>query len=95
MDKELIVLRETERRETEIAKASITGMSFNHNLDKNNNNINDFLEVADQYRQMNMQRQQEENPNTQNQEEQMQQEEEYQDGNYEEDEYEYNQEDYQ
>jgi len=94
MDKELIVLRETERRETEIAKVSITGMSFNPNLDKNNNNINDFLEVADQYRQMNMQRQQEESPDIQNQEEQMLpqgqvQEEEYQDDNYED---EYNQE---
>jgi len=59
------VLRETERRETEIAKASITGMSFNPSLDKNKNNINDFLEVADQYRQMNKQRQQEENPDLQ------------------------------
>jgi len=70
MDKELIVLRETERRETEIAKASITGMSFNPDLDKNNNNINDFLEVADQYRQMNRQRQQEENVVNQQDEEQ-------------------------
>jgi len=86
MDKELIVLRETERRETEIAKASITGMSFNPELDKNKNNINDFLEVADQYRQMNKQRQEEENPDLQqNREEYYPQEE----GEYEE---EYNQE---
>jgi len=40
-------------------------MSFNPNLDRNNNNVNDFSEVADQYRQMNMQRQEEENMDNQ------------------------------
>lgn len=47
-EKELIVLKEEERRETIIAQAAITGMSFNPDLDKNRDGINDFLQIAKQ-----------------------------------------------
>lgn len=46
MEKELITLKEEERRETIIAQAAITGMSFNPDLDKDRDGINDFLEIA-------------------------------------------------
>ena len=44
-DKEIITLKEKERRETEILKAGILAASFNPEQDKNNNGINDFLEL--------------------------------------------------
>lgn len=45
-NKELIILKEEEKRKTEIVKSSITGASFNPDIDKNKNGINDFLEIA-------------------------------------------------
>lgn len=45
-EKELIVLKESERRKTVIAQASLTGMSFNPDADADNDGVNDFLEVA-------------------------------------------------
>lgn len=45
-DKELIVLKETERRETEIQKIAITGASYNPDMDKDEDGENDFLEIA-------------------------------------------------
>ncbi len=48
MEKELIILKEEERRKTEIVKAAITGASFNPEMDVNDNKVNDFLEIAKQ-----------------------------------------------
>jgi hypothetical protein len=45
-EKELIVLKEEERRKTEVIKASFIGASFNPDQDANNNNENDFIELA-------------------------------------------------
>jgi len=45
-DKELVVLKEGERRKTVIAQSAITGMSFNPDADADNDGVNDFLEVA-------------------------------------------------
>ena len=45
-DKELIVLKETERRETEVQKVALMGASFNPELDKDRDGENDFIEVA-------------------------------------------------
>lgn len=45
-DKELIVLKEEERRETEIQKAVITSMAFDPNKDQDNDGTPDVLEVA-------------------------------------------------
>ena len=45
-EKELIVLKETERRETEIQKIAITGASYNPDQDKDEDGENDFLEIA-------------------------------------------------
>ena len=47
-EKELLLLREEERRKTELAKVSIMGASFNPDQDENHNNINDFVELANQ-----------------------------------------------
>lgn len=44
--KEEIILKEEEKRKTILQQAAITGMSFNPDLDKNNNGVNDFLELA-------------------------------------------------
>jgi hypothetical protein len=44
--KELVVLKEAERRKTVIAGAALTGMSFNPDADADNDGVNDFLEVA-------------------------------------------------
>lgn len=46
MQKELLILKEEERRKTEIAKISIMGASFNPDQDGNNNGMNDFLELS-------------------------------------------------
>ena len=48
MEKELIILKEEERRKTEIVKSAITGASFNPETDANDNGMNDFLELAKQ-----------------------------------------------
>lgn len=45
-EKDMVVLKETERRETEIVKAALTGMSFNPDVDKDRDGINDFLEIS-------------------------------------------------
>ena len=45
-EKELVVLKETERRKTVIAQSALTGMSFNPDADADNDGVNDFLEVA-------------------------------------------------
>jgi hypothetical protein len=44
--KELIVLKEKERRDTEIIKASLVAASFNPDQDKDDDGINDFVEIA-------------------------------------------------
>ncbi len=41
-----IVIKEEERRETELQKQAILAMGFDENKDRNNNNIPDVLEVA-------------------------------------------------
>lgn len=46
MQKELIVLKEEERRKTEIAKISIMGASFNPDQDIDENGVNDFVELS-------------------------------------------------
>ena len=46
MEKENIVLKETEKRKTVIAQATITGASFNPDMDANDNGINDFIEIG-------------------------------------------------
>ena len=45
-EKEIVVLKETEKRKTVIAQSALTGMSFNPDADADNDGINDFLEVA-------------------------------------------------
>jgi hypothetical protein len=45
-EKELAILKETERRETELQKAALMGMSFNPESDRDKDGVNDFLEVA-------------------------------------------------
>lgn len=45
-EKELVVLKETERRKTVVAGAAITGMSFNPDADADQDGVNDFLEIA-------------------------------------------------
>jgi hypothetical protein len=46
MEKENIVLKETEKRKTIIAQTTITGASFNPDMDANDNGINDFIEIG-------------------------------------------------
>lgn len=53
-EKELIVLKESERRQTELAKVSIQGYSFNPDQDTDNDGKNDFLEVAQSQTKMNI-----------------------------------------
>lgn len=48
MEKEKIVLKEEERRKTEIIKGALTGASFNPDLDKDKDGQNDFIEIAKQ-----------------------------------------------
>ena len=48
MEKELIILKEEERRKTEIVKAAITGASFNPDVDTDRDGENDFIEIAKQ-----------------------------------------------
>ncbi len=45
-DKEMVVLKEEERRKTEVEKAALTGLSFNPEVDQDEDNIPDFLEIA-------------------------------------------------
>ena len=45
-EKELIVLKEEERRKTILAQSFITGASFNPDVDKDNDGVNDFIELA-------------------------------------------------
>lgn len=45
MNKDLIVVKEEERRKTVLQEKILLGMSFNPDLDKNENNVNDFLEM--------------------------------------------------
>ena len=45
-EKELIVLKESERRKTVIAQSALTGMSFNPDADADEDGENDFLEIA-------------------------------------------------
>jgi len=42
----MVILKEEERRKTEIVKGSMLAASFNPAQDSNNNNINDFVEAA-------------------------------------------------
>lgn len=46
MEKEMVILKENERRKTEVMKASIMAASFNPDEDKDDDGINDFLELA-------------------------------------------------
>lgn len=48
MEKELIVLKEEERRKTVIAQSAITGLSFNPEVDQDKDGVPDFLEIAKQ-----------------------------------------------
>lgn len=45
-EKEIVVLKEAERRKTVIAQSALTGMSFNPDSDNDNDGENDFLEIA-------------------------------------------------
>lgn len=45
-EKELVILKEKERRKTEIAKAAVVGSGFADDKDANNNNIPDIIENA-------------------------------------------------
>ena len=45
-EKDMVVLKEEERRETEIVKGSLVGASFNPDQDKDKDGINDFIEIA-------------------------------------------------
>lgn len=44
-EKELIILKEEEKRKTELMKSSIMGASYNPDVDRDNNGVNDFLEI--------------------------------------------------
>lgn len=44
--RELIILKEEERRKTEVVKGSIMGASFNPDMDKDEDGNNDFIEIA-------------------------------------------------
>lgn len=44
--KEIIILKEKERRETEIIKGSLVAASFNADQDKDQDGVNDFIEIA-------------------------------------------------
>lgn len=46
MAKEIVVLKEEERRKTVIAQAAITGLSFNPEVDQDKDGVPDFLEIA-------------------------------------------------
>jgi len=46
MEKEKIILKEEEKRKTEVTKASIMAASFNPDLDADNDGVNDFIEIA-------------------------------------------------
>lgn len=46
MEKEIVVLKEEERRKTVVAQAALTGLSFNPELDQDNDGQPDFLEIA-------------------------------------------------
>jgi len=48
MEKELVILKEEERRKTEVVKAAITGASFNPDADTDRDGENDFIEIAKQ-----------------------------------------------
>jgi len=45
-DKEDIILKEEEKRKTEVVKSSIMAASFNPDMDKDGDGVNDFLEIA-------------------------------------------------
>lgn len=45
-EKEMIVLKEQERRETEIIKGGLMGASFNPESDRDGDGVNDFFEIA-------------------------------------------------
>ena len=45
-EKEIVVLKEEERRKTVIAQSALTGMSFNPDADADKDGENDFLEIA-------------------------------------------------
>lgn len=45
-EKEIVVLKEEERRKTVIAQAALTGASFNPELDRDGDGENDFVEIA-------------------------------------------------
>lgn len=45
-EKELVILKEEERRKTEVIKSSIMGASFNPDQDVDNDGENDFVELA-------------------------------------------------
>jgi len=47
-EKELIILKEEEKRKTELAKTALMGASFNPDKDENHNGINDFVELSNQ-----------------------------------------------
>jgi len=46
MQKEIVILKESERIKTEVEKAALTGMSFNPDSDNDGDGINDFFEIA-------------------------------------------------
>lgn len=46
MEKEIVVLKEEEKRKTVVVQSSLMGMSFNPEADSDGDGINDFLEVA-------------------------------------------------
>lgn len=46
MEKEIVILKEEERRKTVIAQAAITGLSFNPEVDQDSDGVPDFLEIA-------------------------------------------------
>lgn len=52
-----IVLKEEERRKTVIAQAAITGASYNPDLDKNENGVNDFIDLANKQVELNIKQQ--------------------------------------
>ena len=44
--KEIVILKEEEKRKTVVVQASIMGASFNPDMDKDNDGVNDFIEIA-------------------------------------------------